>query len=161
MSPSSAVKDVSSMHFRYPEVMGNHFCGVFTRHIERSHFADLIPSQFAPRMILAAKTLALFNSIGSVVKRCANKKMLRVYALSIVALMANKKSFWNWSVFHFPRKAMRPKLGPAMAYGEYSISIGVNCCRPLPALARLIDFIPKSYAWIGGFSCHKEIIACA
>lgn len=75
---------------------------------------------------------SLLYHVLRVVLRCAKKKMIRVNATVIVALMKYPKAIWYWAVVHFPGKAM----------GKFRVSINTkltiaSSCRiakPQPAL---------------------------
>ncbi len=77
----------------------------------------------------------LRNLIRAVVLVCAKKQMLRVYAKAIIALVANKEPFGDFSSIKRIRKSMSIKLFSVLgATGSNgSIAIGIDAASPVPA----------------------------
>jgi len=75
------------------------------------------------------------NLIRAVVLVCANKEMVGVYAKAIIALVANKKSFWDFSDVKRIRKAMSKKLFSVVSASSPSGSITMRADAPFPVPA--------------------------
>ncbi len=84
---------------------------------------------------------AFFGRVLHVVELSTQPKMIWVYAARIIAAVKNHHSFGDEAVKQFIRVAMRADLFAVNAHA--AITAAVNRPRPKPALAGLVDTIPK------------------
>lgn len=87
------------------------------------------------------KCSALYLSILHVVTLCANKQMLWVNALWVIASMANKQILAYFSVVNFIRNSMG--MAKFRINGKTPVAFRIFSCCPNPASLGLINFIPK------------------
>lgn len=91
---------------------------------------------------LGAYKPSFFHRVSNIISACSEKKMVWVYARSIVAFVTRKQSLWNWTVSQNPRHAMSLFLrSTKRSISEPSRS------RPFPAIiwTALIYFFPESF----------------
>ena len=95
---------------------------------------------------------ALRHSILNIVFLCSKKQVVWANAFSVVALMANKKTFWYLSVAKSVRKTMCVKV---FLFGKrkYTVSLLPNIPLPLPTKLTLNNFFPKPF-----FNSHYQIV---
>ena len=80
----------------------------------------------------------LGQHIAPIVPFCAKKKMFRIYARRVVALVKNTKLFWNNSESNHPRNAVGRNAATFMSYSvasdsDNAIAKNVRSCDPRPA----------------------------
>lgn len=113
-----------------------------------SNFNHAIFSEFGI-INLRALNFSIFRlSIFNVIQMSAKKKMARIDALRVVALVANKlicrvdargEKIRNSTGFKVSCFILLKKISTS------SIAAYINGCSPKPAVARLVDFIPEIF----------------
>lgn len=106
----------------------------------RLFFVFVVPSSFR-------------NRIGSIIFCSSKKQVVRVNTWRIVAFMAYQFSFWNSSIFKYPRNTMRFLELIFNAYG--SITFFRFGPKPYPAIFRFFDVIEETF---GKILLHGKLI---
>jgi len=127
------------------ELRAQLFVHVFSFYVSASNFSNLILRQFGFPMLFSRVRSALLFGVGHVFLVTAYKQVLRVYALRIVAFVANVLYALKLSKVKEPRgtrsfheSSVDPKL---------SVPVFIFRADEWPALvvAFLFDFLPKSF----------------
>jgi len=131
----------------------------------KSHFPRNFHSFFIEMMLFARRKVigfvswvsAFCRTISHVCFLAAKKQMIRTNTSWVVALVANKKSVWNWSMGQFPRNSVRKTATSSSFFSNHSIAGFVSISCPDPATVRFFDFAPKSVCKWCEFA-HREIL---
>lgn len=99
----------------------------------------------------------LAQSIQHVFLMRAAKKMIGTDAFWIIAMVANIKTFCDWSIMQFPRIAMGIEM-LFRRYIELSVSIGLSKPLPLPA-SKTVFFYEPPKPFNGVFSVTRNGVA--
>lgn len=108
----------------------------------------------------SSRGAALLHRIAHVIRLSTEKKVGRVNAGWVVAMVTDKLSFWNWTIGQVPDGSMSGYLprafaiGPKLSRTEGSLPVSELKTRSCPQPAsigtsRLIDMRPKQFE--GGF----------
>lgn len=88
--------------------------------------------------IVCASVAALASPIALVVKRCSGEKVGRIYARSVVAVMADVHAAWNRAVCQMVGVAMRHpslvSLPSSDPHAEHAVSTDITRPGPAPTL---------------------------
>jgi hypothetical protein len=110
-------------------------------------FIGVWVSFWAVGKLLISKS-SLFKSVLHIVFLRSNKKVSRIYAKPVVALVANKQIAWDLKRCQLPRHSMGFHV--FAGHRENSIPTNVFLPSPLPAARRaLLDLSPKSFLKVG------------
>jgi len=151
-----------------PSLSSNYFSNVAFEHVENIcdfsvgniseciHFPDLqniVIGEFASRIILSLKGLSniissLLYFIIGIVLVSSKKEMIRIATRWIVAMMAYKHPFRDWTFMDHPRRNMCASCpsGITIANEYNTISESFSIRRPLPTLLwrSFFDLLPES-----------------
>lgn len=112
--------------------------------VASANFIDLSIRKFCHSMFTAPWISAFFGRVLIVVRSCSKKKMLRIYAMTNIAMMQNANSDWDFSEVHLPRKPVHQMHFKNGVFGQCSVSsfwTNISCPKPTPT--SLLDFLPK------------------
>lgn len=99
------------------------------------------------------------NSVRIIIVIGSKKKMFRVYARFVIAMMQNVKSFWNLSLGQNPRHPLRcPR---SISEVERPVSIGSNTVNPYPARPKFITNNRSIFIDLGPESFHGSVFQVA
>lgn len=131
--------------------------------VKLSHFTNIIPCKF--RMFARFSSTNLISSflkhIFCVIFRSAEKKVIRIYAGSIIAFMKNKNTIWYNSVVEQPTKNMRPDI-LLNAFRKMAVALALFCSNPNPTFVsrNLFHLAPKSTRGGCGVAFWKIRMLC-
>lgn len=144
------------------------------RFINISYFYNLRLSKFGKGIAFSASIIdpfftsfksSIFYGISDIFLMRSKIKMFWIYTNFNIALMANKKTFWNRSFIYFIRQTMgcqffTRRIGSRPnAYLPVATSIFIGC--PNPASFSFFDMFEKSFMNGDGFRscCHEGYLA--
>lgn len=136
---------------------------ISTSFVKLSNFLSL----FKGKLRLALSPSAFLDHIHGIFLGCAKKQMIGVNTEPNVALVTNKKSFWNLASKKLPRKPMR-----RMAYYVFSaFFIGVELPvarsgfgavpKPAGTFVCFINFLNESFVNVFAFHSHMGMMPYA
>lgn len=135
--------------------------------VEPSDFTNVIVRENRHRGVFSSGVSALARAITHIVQLGADKKVLRIHATSIVALVKHTKTIWNWAVMKLVGKAMRRTR--LAVYMKVTVAVLPFRSHPHPAISKVRNMIgdwtvfayfgPESRNWINGcsFTSHAEV----
>lgn len=148
MLPSLASYNLSYITLACAELLGNRTLkpALF---IEFSHLFNIINRIFGAlisRVGSFSRTPFLFH-IGHIRLMCSKKKMVGTHAASVIAMMANIQTFWEFTEMDFIRKTMNAnRTRTIAAFRNKTVAAsGVVITSPIPATAGFLDFCPESF----------------
>ena len=114
---------------------------------QASNFPNVHQAYFGVLMLLSHAKQSVAYGVLGVLERCRQVQMLRINAISIVALVANKKAIWDRAVVDGPRDAVCSYLA-AVSVAHVPVPEGVPTL-PFPAPAPLFHFRPEPICYGG------------
>lgn len=137
----SNCNDVSSVNF----VLLAQELWALTGSVSGANFQNLIFFKFGVRVIRTswAWVSSLFIAVHTVILLRACKKMLRIAAWWIIALMKHAQTFWNWANKHLESYAMRVNPFPVAANNSISLAGGA-CPDPATIWAIFVNVFPEA-----------------
>lgn len=133
----------------------------FPRNIGVLNIFHLFLGKLMPSALFSARGLAsaLFHHVRSVVFVVPKKQVVRSNTCGIVAMVANKQSFWNGSKKqepHSPCSANHMAFIPTAVSNNVSVSISLGC-NPVPTPITHHDLAPKSSNECFGKTLRGEV----
>lgn len=155
MLPRPAVDDIEDRDAVYSESLGKFFHRAFPRNISRPNSNNICFAQSRPWTFLAKYAPAFVSHVCQIIALSPKKKVTRIHASSIVASMADAKSFFDLAIMKLVRKTMRVCLlvMPTRSYRNATVAITPKRSLPCPARLRFFNIVPKSF---GNSSSHIE-----
>lgn len=154
MPPSVTFNDIMHCDWGYVELPGqvtlahsNLIQRPYSDHFRSIKFSvpDRFPKGIGLRISTRMARPSLVFHILGVFSRRTNKQVLGIYARRVVAFVADKHAFGDWSVSKCPCKAMRTDMFPfAIFYREFSVPFFIAMPYPKPAIIRLVDLPPEA-----------------
>lgn len=129
---------------------------MLSRRPQLSNLPNLRVRQLCPRMIRAAlivtSTPAFLSHVSKIVGLSAKKQVFRIAARRVVALVANKHAFRNWSDVKLVGKAMGSSCYslPASRESDFPVAVNVATACPNPTRFRFFNAAHESFKqWFG------------
>lgn len=134
----------------YSPMYTEFFCqfSSISRSIITTNLSNLFIRKFRSLALFATKLPIFNNFISYIVRICTQKKMYRIYATRIIALMKNLHPNLNFSKMNHP--------GCAMGQPKPSIKIKP----PIPLLLFFTDPFPTRMEWNHSYFIEKSFFKC-
>lgn len=123
------------------------------------NFQDRRVSQFTVASAFAERASLLTIHVGRIVLNGAKKQMRGIHALAIVAGMTDPQAIWNRAIRHLvcePWCFTGPSVDSSAANFEQPVAVTVTPSRPVPAIARLVDFLEEALSEIARLFSHPH-----
>lgn len=129
--------------------------------MQTTYFNNFCFGKLGLVMSLAKKSWAwmssLFAHILEVIFLRSEKKMIRITAGRIIAMMADVYTFRNWATKKFPRKSMRCG-GNALSQSRdanFAVTMDIYTASPEPTCIGFVDSAHQALKeWFGFWSLH-------
>lgn len=157
--PSAVGNDISNSLLNNAIFSGEFMLEDATRRVSATDFVDLLLGQFCAARPFAMRVSALLVHIARVVLLRTKKQMSRINASAVVTMVTHMQAIGNWAISEFIRHAVRG-VHSVSTQANFSVSMMVMCCRPLPTFIRaaLVYLFPKAFRqwafWIGAMTFY-------
>ena len=122
-------------------------------------FGKAMPSN-AVRLPWLSVIAPLRYCVQNVVTVRSKEQVVWIDALSVVAMVTDEQTFWDWPVMEFPRDAMREGWPSERGATNVAVAIRADVCRPLPTRIVIgsLHFRPESFSERNNFVRHQQLL---
>lgn len=142
MSPKFSEDNVSYSGAMNTKFFSKFFLNTKTVLRTRANFTHVRFGEFSCGSRFSATCSFLLLTVSHIICWRAYKQMARSNTIRVVAFMANKHSFGNFTIYKFIRKTVCKKN--LLSQANLSIAACIERAYPDPAMASYVDFLPKS-----------------